>query len=130
MNAALTPILLVDDEPSVLRFVARVLLSHGYTARQASTAQEALDALVEAPAGFELLLTDVDLDSITGPDLARIARYARPHMRVLYMTGDHGRLDGPWRGVDSVLSKPFTAGELVDAVARALGDRPSGPAAQ
>ncbi|MBV8613282.1 MAG: response regulator, partial [Acetobacteraceae bacterium] len=67
---------------------------------------------------LDLLVTDVIMPGMDGPALAAHVRAERPGLPVLFITGHPGAhmLDG-----EAVLAKPFTARELSEAVARALG---------
>jgi two-component system, cell cycle sensor histidine kinase and response regulator CckA len=116
-------ILLVEDEPSLRKLVARVLGGLGYRVLTAGTAAEALSLLGAAESRPGLLLTDVVLPGeMQGDDLARELVLRQPDLPVLYMSGysrqaisQDGRLS---EGVN-LLEKPFTAEALSTAV-RAL----------
>jgi len=123
MTAPGTPVLVVDDEPVIRRLVSRLLTQRGYAARCAATAEEALGALESEPKGFSLLVTDVNLEKMSGADLARLARRASPSLGVIFLTGDPTFADGGPRERGVVLTKPFSPEDLLDAVSRALAPR-------
>ena len=85
------PVLIVDDEEAVLRFVERVLRDAGYKTVSASSGPEAIDvARREAPLGG--LVTDLMMPGMTGDELARLLRQSEPELKVLYLTGYSDRL--------------------------------------
>jgi two-component system, cell cycle sensor histidine kinase and response regulator CckA len=113
-------ILLVEDEVSLQKLVARVLGHLGYRVLVAGTAARALEVAGQADGPPDLLLTDVVLPGeMQGPDLARELLSQRPQLPVLFMSGyprqtigRAGRLD---EGVN-LLEKPFTGETLAAAV--------------
>ncbi len=116
-------ILLVDDEPQVRGFVKRALEEHGYRVLETSAVDEALALGASYPGRIHLLLTDVVLPGMSGPQLAARLAPLRPEMRILYMTGyaDDAIVH---RGVISagqaLLVKPFTSLGLAHEVRKAL----------
>lgn len=129
MSDASPAVLVVDDEAVVLRFITRVLEGRGYAARGAGSAEEALVLLAE-DCGFRLLVADVHLETMSGPELLRAARKESPGLAALLMTGDHALAEGALSGVAPVLAKPFTPEDLLSAVARALERGPGAPDAR
>lgn len=114
-------ILLVDDEPSLLRVAALTLRQAGHEVVAQSDSQDALEALREglAPA---LLVTDIAMPGLDGLALARAARDIAPGLRVLLLSGYSAAsvAGAPQREGYGFLAKPFTAQALHAAVARAL----------
>jgi CheY-like chemotaxis protein len=116
-------ILVVEDDPAVLRYVERALRALGYETDVALNGAYAA-ALLERRA-YDLLLTDVVLPGeMTGRKLADMAARVRPGMPVLFMSGytenaivHHGRLDP---GVE-LISKPFTREQLAKRLTALLG---------
>ena len=93
---------------------------HGYTVLHAAHPREAL-AIVEGHAGsIDLLLTDVVMPEMSGPELAQRLQAVRPALKVLYMSGYTDDLVGP-HGV--LLEKPFTTDSLAVKVREVLGGR-------
>lgn len=100
-------ILVVEDEPATAKITRILLESWGYKVLEAHTAMEALELFEAHRAGVRLLLTDVVMPGMTGPELARQLRAANPGLRVLFMSGrSEANLDGP------LLSKPFNPAGL------------------
>jgi two-component system cell cycle sensor histidine kinase/response regulator CckA len=113
-------ILLVEDQAEVRRLARRLLEIHGYTVLSAADGTEAL-AVSEAYEGsIELLVTDVTMPGMNGPDVARALEPGRPHMKTLYMSGHAlAQLSFLEEGV-SFLQKPFTSDALAGKVREAL----------
>ncbi len=116
-------ILLVEDEPSVARLTTRVLEHEGYTVRSASNGREALSMIDAGDVDFDLLLTDVVMPGMGGPELARNLERTHPELRVLYASGytnealtSRGILE---EGVE-LIQKPFTTDQLKERVRKVL----------
>jgi len=110
-------VLVVEDEALVLSLVREVLSDYGYSVLTASHGEEGLKVLSSHPGPIHLLLADVVLPMMAGPDLAARAASLRPEIRVLFMSGHtehtvlrHGVPGRP----EGLLQKPFDP----DAVAR------------
>jgi two-component system cell cycle sensor histidine kinase/response regulator CckA len=113
-------ILLAEDDPAVRSLLARVLRSRGYTVVEAANGAEAIVAAEANPHPFQLLLTDVVMPKISGPELAaRLLRDGHAR-RVIFMTGYSDVLLEAEQTV-TVLRKPFTPSVLAEAVRAALG---------
>ena len=115
------PVLIVDDEPMILMFVAEALHEAGYTVLEASDGAAAM-ALIDQREELRGLITDVRLGSEhDGWAVAHHARQKFPALPVVYATGDSA---GEWsaEGVpqSAVLQKPFVSAELVTALAQLL----------
>ena len=116
-------ILLVEDEPAILRVTARILEKHGYTVLAASTPGEAIRLAREHIGGIDLLMTDVVMPEMNGRDLAKNLLALYPNLKRLFTSGytanviaHHGVLD---EGVHFV-QKPFSAEQLVNAIQEVL----------
>ncbi|MBS1874186.1 MAG: response regulator [Acidobacteria bacterium] len=116
-------ILVVEDQESVRSLVREGLELNGYQVTEARTPQDALDLLADPANRFHLLLTDVVMPEMSGPELADQAKARRPDLRVLFMSG---YLADDSRGVPGnavYLEKPFTAAQVTVAVRRALASK-------
>ena len=115
-------ILLVEDEAAVRNVGARGLRKLGYRVLEAGDAAEALQVLEQVSETIHLLLTDVVLPGMQGPELAEEVRKRRPGIAVLFASG-HGadvlRERLPEQAV-SVIQKPFTLESLAHGVREAL----------
>lgn len=125
-------ILLVEDEPSVKRTIARILTGAGYHVLQAADGTEALTIAERHTEMIDLLLTDYLMPGVTGDELAREVQARRPEVRVLLMSGylgnraDQQMLQG---SSAALLPKPFTANSLMSRVREALDTRHALPLA-
>ena len=117
-------ILLVEDDPSVRRMAAEVLLSTGYRVLVAPSGADALRIAAKHEGRLDLLLTDVVMPGMTGPELARQFIVKFPRIRTLYMSGypdDAIEKHGVHGRTVRVLQKPFTHESLAQSVREALG---------
>lgn len=114
-------ILLVEDEAAVCILMAETLSDAGFAVTDCMCAEEA-DAALGHPAGFHLLVTDVNVgERGWGFGFARRARAAWRELAVIYVTAD-SEADVPRHGVagSTVLPKPFMPMELVRHVHHVL----------
>ena len=113
-------VLLVEDDPRVRVSTQGALEELGHSVRAVDGGSEALDAIA-AFDGFDLVVTDVVMPEMTGPELARRLRDAAPHVPVLFVTGYVGEAgDGEELPPEAILRKPFTVSALEAAVDAAL----------
>jgi two-component system cell cycle sensor histidine kinase/response regulator CckA len=112
------PVLIVDDEEPVVRFVDRVLRDAGYKTVTATNGPEAIETAKRIGA-LGALVTDVMMPGMTGDELARILRQTEPSLKVLYLTGYSDRLFKEkatlWAD-EAFLDKPCTMKGLREAV--------------
>ncbi|HYQ80049.1 MAG TPA: ATP-binding protein, partial [Anaeromyxobacteraceae bacterium] len=117
-------VVLVEDDPLVRLTVLKVLERLGYNVLVAHDAREGLDLLQTHPEPVELLVTDVVMPGMSGPEMAFRALEGRPDLRILYISGyphvfvDDGGVIGD--GVE-LLRKPFTPETLATRVRGILG---------
>ena len=116
-------VLLVEDEEVIRRLATKMLKRQGYTVLSAGDPVEALQLAADA-GQIDLLLTDVVMPSMNGPELARLLLAERPGLRVLFTSGyPAGAFAG--RGILEdgalLLQKPFASSDLLAAVRDALG---------
>ena len=120
----LATILLVEDE-SAVRGLARLILEEArYDIVEARGGREALELVERLGARFDLLLTDVVMPEVGGPELAARLRARRPDVKVVYMSGyaDSALYKRGLAESDGfMLRKPFTPDVLVGKVEEALG---------
>lgn len=117
-------ILLVEDNPSVRQMAAEVLLSAGYRVLAAPSGSDALRIAAKHDGRLDLLLTDVVMPGMTGPELAQQFVIQFPRIRTLYMSGypdDAIEKHGVRGRAVRVLQKPFTHESLAQGVREALG---------
>ena len=108
-------VLLVEDEPQVRDSVAAMLAALGFRALTAGSAAEAMEQATAAGERVDLLITDVVMPGLNGPQLAARLRASQPAMKVLFMSGyAHDVLDGDETPTVDVafLQKPFSTRSL------------------
>ena len=116
-------ILLAEDDVIMRRLTRKLLEEHGYTVVEADDGKSALDALGADHPAIDLVLTDVVMRGVTGPELVLRLMDTHPGMKVVYMSGYTGELVAH-QGLESgirLLEKPFTRAELLKTVDAALG---------
>lgn len=115
-------ILIVDDEPSILRFVEKAMRIAGYQTSTAASARDAL-AMCESNGVPDLLLTDYKMPEMDGDVLAARLRQREPDLKVLYLTGYADQLFNQrgnlWKS-EAFLEKPCTVQGLLEAVSMML----------
>jgi CheY-like chemotaxis protein len=115
-------ILLVDDEPGILRAAERGIVSAGMRALTAGSASAALDMLDDFD-DIAVLITDQTMPGMTGLTLAEHVRTLRPTLPIILSTGYTGRISAERLQVariEAVLDKPYTLTQLTDAIHGAL----------
>ena len=116
-------ILLVEDDEAVRKLTSELLTSHGYKVLPAQNGTAALEISERYPDKIALLLTDIVMPGMSGPDLVEKLKSQRPDMNVLYMSGYAGRLlshYGMLRVETEFLSKPFTKRDLLARVSASI----------
>jgi signal transduction histidine kinase/CheY-like chemotaxis protein len=116
-------VLLVEDDDQVRGLTVSMLKRCGYTVYVAENGTEALRFSDQHTNGLDLLLTDVVMPGVSGPDLAKKMTTRHPGLKVLFMSGytddaigDHGMLG---EGI-ALLQKPFTSSMLAERVREVL----------
>jgi two-component system, OmpR family, KDP operon response regulator KdpE len=118
MNAA--SILVVDDEPQIRRVMRTTLSSHGYVIREATTGEEAVDAVrKERP---DLILLDVNMPGIGGVEAAREIREMcdAPIIMLTVRNAERDKVVALDAGADDYVVKPFGIEELLARIRAAL----------
>jgi signal transduction histidine kinase/CheY-like chemotaxis protein len=115
-------VLVVDDDDAVRGTTAQMVVALGYGAMEAASGAAAL-ALLREPSAAEVLLTDIAMPAMSGPDLARQARLLRPALPIVFISG-YADLETfvAEPGLGRLLNKPFRSAELAQALAEALAD--------
>ena len=109
-------ILVVDDDASLCHLTRLLLVQYGYTALHALNAEAALHLSSRHPGQIDLLLVDIAMPGMSGPQLAQALRVARPSIRLLFMSGlvTEKNFQGVLGG--SFLPKPFTPSTLIETI--------------
>jgi signal transduction histidine kinase/HAMP domain-containing protein len=114
-------ILLVEDEDGVRRVANRLLSRSGFRVVEAPNADEALLRFADTP--VDLVLTDVVMPGMSGPELVARLQRIRPGLPVVFMSGYSDR-QGIWQDGTVVLSKPFTGETMLAKLDEALHAKP------
>jgi DNA-binding NtrC family response regulator len=121
-------ILLVEDDDSLRALTERILHRNGYAVLAAGSAAEA-QALAGQADRLDLLLSDVVMPAMHGPDLAVLLRIARPGLRVIFMSGYAETIlaaRGALPAGAVLLNKPVSADQLLSTISRAFDAGHSG----
>jgi CheY-like chemotaxis protein len=133
MECCMKTILLLEDEPSLLNLVSRVLARRGYSVLKAAVPEEAILKFIDSGRRIDLLITDLTLPGVSGAHLALLLREEVPDLAVTltsgypadsWKDGDAGYLRR--LGPDSVriLLKPFATEPLLNMVDGLIGVPP------
>ena len=118
-------VMVVDDEPSVSRYIDDALSWQGYRIETFNNGIEALEAFRRDPRRWDLVITDMTMPGLTGDQLAQELMTLRPGLPVIITTGYSERIDeeGARRlGAKALLMKPLIMADLLRSVRRALDD--------
>jgi DNA-binding response OmpR family regulator len=127
-------ILVIEDDPALLRGLMDVLVFNGYAVRGVADGREGLQAALERPS--DLVLLDLMLPGMDGLAVCRAVRARRPTQAVIMITarGSEGDIVAGFKaGADDYIPKPFSLRELmvrVEAVLRRAGKAAAGQSVQ
>lgn len=113
-------VLIVDDESMVRDVMCTALQQNGYDVLSADSGREAIDLLGSEAGQVDLLITDVVMPSMTGPELVDIVLDEYPKLPVLFISGYNDSLTGTITQ-NQLLAKPFSIQQLLDKVQIAVG---------
>ena len=129
-HSALRTVLVVDDEPDVLRLVEAILSEQGYSVILAKGADSAIRTFERMPRKPDLILTDVVMPGMSGPMMVDHMLQIDPQIRVLFMSGYDERQVVQKYVIEkgfALISKPFTLQRLGASVKDVLdGELPHG----
>lgn len=115
-------VLIAEDEECVRELASEFLKSAGYNVLTAENGLDALATFQHSDEPIHLLLTDVVMPRMRGPELAERLRRLRPSLHVIYMSGylEYNRENGDFVGDGFFLQKPFSRDSLVKKIGEAL----------
>jgi PAS domain S-box-containing protein len=119
-----TIVLLVEDDEIMLSLTRQLLLENGYSVLEAKDGNTALEIVRSHPGPIHLLLTDVVMRGMSGPELAFEVQSSYPQVKPVFMSGYTGELiaqDQPVTQSIPLLEKPFTRASLYKILDTALG---------
>ncbi|HLJ85665.1 MAG TPA: response regulator [Candidatus Angelobacter sp.] len=121
-------ILFVEDEEPLRTVVGDFLSQLGYRVLSASNGKDALSVAAACPDPIDLLLTDVRMPEMSGPELAQSIQPTRPTMKVIYISGFAEPILAPYGVLKAgtiLLQKPFSIKVLSTKLREVLEDRHS-----
>lgn len=119
-------VLIIDDDQSVGNSLAHMLRSSGYEVLLHTDPRAALQAFVDAPQMFDVVLTDHRMPELSGDILAGEMRRIRPDIPIILCSANPDSVSMEelrGRGIDSVVAKPIAIAELTRALRGALASR-------
>jgi PAS domain S-box-containing protein len=124
-------VLMVEDYPELRMLIEEILTGNGYTVLPAPDGAAALELAREHAGEIDILLTDVVMPNMLGPDLAAQLKTENPNLRALFMSGHAQPALGGAAALPPdvpLLQKPFMANELLDKMSEVLAAPPYGGA--
>jgi len=119
-----TTILLVEDDEIMRSLTRQLLQEHGYAVVEADDGKSALEWVESHPGPIDLLLTDVVMRRMSGPELVERLNASHPNLKVVFMSGYTGELIAERevlkRGI-TLLEKPFSRTALLNTIHTTLG---------
>jgi DNA-binding NtrC family response regulator len=110
-------ILVVDDDPIVVRAVTTALARDGFQVMVAENGAAGLETFLAHADAIDLVLTDVMMPSLNGVEMAQRIREAQPDARIVLMTGYSDAVIDTLKGTAyPMMRKPFLADDLVRVV--------------
>jgi signal transduction histidine kinase/CheY-like chemotaxis protein len=122
-NPQSATVLLAEDEAGVRELAALFMRSAGYTVLAARNGKEALEIAEGSSERINVLVTDVVMPDMRGPELAKRLKALRPNLRIVYMSGylEYNNGSGEFLEEGFFLQKPFARETLVSKVMEAIG---------
>jgi CheY-like chemotaxis protein/anti-sigma regulatory factor (Ser/Thr protein kinase) len=114
-------VLLVDDNPQVLEVVGMMLTAMGCTVQSLDSGEAAIDYLAQSPE-VDLLISDVIMPGLRGPDLLRQIRLSHPELPTILISGYSSALPSDFDDLQPLrhLAKPFGQEQLQELIATVL----------
>jgi signal transduction histidine kinase/ActR/RegA family two-component response regulator len=120
VSASSSTILVVEDEQSVRDLAVEFLSSAGFRVLTAQDGQEALETAQRFGNSIQVVLTDIVMPKMRGPELALRLQKLLPHVKILYMTGYLDQADSAFLDGALFLQKPFSRESVLDHLERAI----------
>ena len=120
-------VLLVEDDRAVRSVIDNVLRRHGYDVLQAGGPREALAVALRHAGTIDLVLADVIMPEMSGPEMVTLLAERHPATRAIFLSGYSAESlvgEGVIESRARLVQKPVAPMELLSAVRRALGDPP------
>jgi CheY-like chemotaxis protein len=124
-------VLVIDDDPTILEAIRLLLSEAGYNVLTSSTGPKGLDMVRYAPKDVRLVLLDYNMPRFNGAETLEFLRKLNPNLKVVAVSG-YRVSDLPesfHRGVEKLLSKPFSNDQLLKTVEEVIAGNSAGEAA-
>ena len=118
-------ILLVDDEPSLVKMITQMLKRSGYEVIGKTSSTSALKTFKETPEQFDLVISDITMPEMSGDQLAQAIKQVRPETPVILCTGHSNRMDenkAKSMGIEAFITKPFQKQDIANTVQNVLDE--------
>ena len=122
--SASATVLVAEDDPNVRRLVGHILGPKGYQVLAANSVDDAVRIARSHAGSIDVLLSDIIMPGMNGPDLYARLVSIRPEMKVIFMSGYSGEAVSRYGALDPetpFLQKPFSARSLLAKIAQTLG---------
>ncbi|NWH05558.1 hybrid sensor histidine kinase/response regulator [Desulfobacter latus] len=116
-------ILVVDDEPSIVRLITQMLTRSGYEVVGETSSASALNVFKDTPEQFDLVISDMSMPEISGDQLAQAIKQIRPGIPIIICTGHSNRMDenrANQLGIDAFITKPFSRKNITEVIPKVL----------
>ncbi|MFH1477382.1 MAG: ATP-binding protein [Verrucomicrobiota bacterium] len=116
-------IMVVDDEANIVAMISQILTELGYHVISATSGSEALNLSDQRAQAIDMVITDIIMPELNGPDLARMLRQKWPAMKALYMSGyanNAAAQIGALKSGMAFLQKPFSSETLASCIRKVL----------
>ncbi|MCX6993598.1 MAG: ATP-binding protein [Kiritimatiellaeota bacterium] len=116
-------IMVVDDEANIVTMISQILTELGYHVISATSPRKALTLGDQHAQTIDMVLTDIIMPEINGPDLVRMLRKKRPTLKALYMSGyasNAAEQIGVLKLNSAFLQKPFSSETLSNSIRKVL----------
>ena len=115
-------ILIVDDEEYITEVLVKALSEHGYQTASARNGEAAMELIADGHPQIDLLITDIVMPGINGPELSRKMALQRPEMKTIYITGyqNEAAAVADESPQTAAIQKPFSLDELLTRVRETL----------
>ncbi len=120
-------VLVVDDDPQVISYLERELSKLGYEIRGFTSSLKALDAICNEPDAYDVLLADMTMPELSGPQLAEEIRKLGNDIPIILCTEFSKRTENAltkMKGIDGYLTKPITEAQLAEEIGKVTEERP------
>ena len=116
-------VLVVDDDPMMLRLVSNILALRGHRCEEARNGMEALDKFTAS--SFDAVITDIRMPRMDGVELARKLLQLRPALPIIVMTGHHDasiESEAIYKKASDFIYKPFSITDFLTRFSKVMSD--------